>query len=109
MLRKDPKLAASGLFRTAPAPKLAPKSQPWHAVSIDSKPLSCSAAHALLENRYLPKEAPALPLANCTKGARCPCTYRHHNDRRVTPRRYEVFSTSKTQKREGPGRRKDDK
>jgi hypothetical protein len=110
MLRKNIKSSgASGLFSALPASKIAAKPQPWHAVSIDSKPLSCAAAHALLENRYLPKEAPALPLSDCTKGARCPCTYRHHKDRRVTPRRYDAFSASTTEKREGPGRRKDDK
>jgi hypothetical protein len=37
----------------------------------------------------LSKEAPRLPLAECTSSDTCSCVYKHHADRRVQPRRHE--------------------
>jgi hypothetical protein len=59
----------------------------WHAVEIRGGTNSCAAVRALSGKRYLPGEAPALPLPDCDCGARCECRYRHHEDRRRGPRR----------------------
>jgi len=37
--------------------------------------------------RFLPTDAPRLPMAACTMPAACACTYRHHADRRARRRR----------------------
>ncbi|HZF15898.1 MAG TPA: hypothetical protein VE046_08175 [Steroidobacteraceae bacterium] len=41
----------------------------------------CAACEALSSRRYLLKDAPKLPLAQCT-AVECNCRYRHHSDRR---------------------------
>jgi hypothetical protein len=86
------------------------KPQPWHAVSIDAKPLSCAAAQAIHKKRFLSKEAPVLPLESCKKGSRCPCTYKHHEDRRGGLRRNEARLSSKpvNERRLSRGRRQGD-
>ena len=86
----------------------------WHAISIDAKALSCLPAQSLRKQRFLSKEAPTLPLEGCTKRASCPCTYRHHDDRRNKPRRdsgTSIASNSSThgaERRGSRGRRSDD-
>jgi hypothetical protein len=86
----------------------------WHAISVDAKTSSCPAAHDLKKKRFLSKEAPHLPLQGCTKGAGCPCTYKHHDDRRSKSRRGDgdgiSTKTSKhgSERRSSPGRRSDD-
>jgi hypothetical protein len=67
-------------------PPAAPRA-PWHAVSIVSSTACCAAAIALVGTRFLPKEAPRLPLSGCLMGSDCRCVYRHHEDRRVLSRR----------------------
>lgn len=63
---------------------------PWHAVSVVPCPRACEAVRNLGRNRFLSKEAPELPLADCgAKG--CHCHYRHHPDRRASARRGEDF------------------
>ena len=59
----------------------------WHAVEIRCGPRSCEAVRAAAGRRYLPGEAPPLPLAECDCAARCECRYRHHEDRRARARR----------------------
>jgi hypothetical protein len=83
----------------------APKLKGWHAVSIDAKPLSCAAALELRKTRYLPKDAPILPLKECSNRAACPCTYKHHEDRRAKPRRAAETGTSSTGKKRDSERR----
>lgn len=86
----------------------------WHAISVEAKPLSCAAAQDLRKKRFLSQEAPALPLEGCTKGANCPCTYKHHEDRRGKGRRKEesgMPSNAKSQSSErriSRGRRSED-
>jgi hypothetical protein len=81
-----------GLFvRDEPKPsrlaKAAPKSsQAFHAVSIEPGRNCCHSARELQGKRFLSREAPTLPLKNCTNGG-CTCRYEHHEDRRVGPRR----------------------
>jgi len=54
---------------------------PWHAVAIQPGPKRCAAVEALLGQRFLSKDAPHLPLKECTE-AGCACRYRHYEDRR---------------------------
>jgi hypothetical protein len=61
--------------------------EPWHAVSIASPESSCPEAESLKGRRFLSNEAPRLPLAKCAQPWNCRCVYRHHPDRRATPRR----------------------
>jgi hypothetical protein len=60
---------------------------PWHAVSILCGVPCCPGAMELLGTRFLSKEAPRLPLKGCLMGSACRCSYQHHDDRRVSPRR----------------------
>jgi hypothetical protein len=60
----------------------------WHAVDIAVGPSACAAAQAINKQRFLSKEAPRLPLAECTRPASCRCAYKHHKDRRDEPRRW---------------------
>lgn len=104
---RKPKVA-----RAPPRPLFLPNH--WHAVCVDAKPLSCAAAQELRKKRFLSKEAPSLPLEGCPDRLNCPCTYKHHDDRRGKPRRKEQQSFTATQKvpkterRATKGRRADD-
>jgi hypothetical protein len=60
--------------------------QAFHAVSIQPGRLCCHEARALQGQRFLSREAPALPLKNCSC-ANCTCLYQHHDDRRAGLRR----------------------
>jgi hypothetical protein len=60
---------------------------PWHAVSVVSGPTACAAATELRAKRFLPQDAPRLPMPNCSCPLTCTCTFRHYSDRRATPRR----------------------
>lgn len=86
----------------------------WHAISVQAKALSCAASHELRKKRFLSNEAPVLPLAECTKRASCPCTYKHQDDRRNKPRRdcgsgiSPHVSKHGTERRTSRGRRSDD-
>jgi len=62
-------------------------SKRWHAVAIRPKGSSCEAVQACRSARYLSKEAPHLPLPECTTSDTCTCVYKHHDDRRLQPRR----------------------
>ncbi len=100
--------AGSSSARPASIPKK------WHAISVESKALSCAASHELRKKRFLSKEAPILPLTECTKRASCPCTYKHHDDRRNKPRRGSGsgispnVSKQAAERRTSRGRRSDD-
>jgi len=63
------------------------KKDPWRAVSIVGGPGACPAATELNAKRFLPQDAPRLPMLDCTWPSKCTCVYRHHADRRATPRR----------------------
>jgi hypothetical protein len=54
----------------------------YPAVSIRTFRQGCPAAESLKGQRFLPEEAPRLPLPNCT-WASCNCVYAHHTDRRT--------------------------
>jgi hypothetical protein len=76
--------------KPAPAKKAA---NPWHAVSIAPGPRACDAARSLSGQRFLSREAPALPLKDC-ETAGCTCRYEHHDDRRDGPRRAQELGAS---------------
>jgi hypothetical protein len=59
----------------------------WHAVSIVAGSHACAAVQRLHGKRYLPAEAPRLPLTTCGHQEQCTCKYRHHPDRRADQRR----------------------
>lgn len=60
----------------------------FSAVSIAHDLDNCCAAVQSLGNvRYLNKEAPLVPLRNCSQKDQCACRYVHHNDRRTGQRR----------------------
>ncbi|MCB1887660.1 MAG: hypothetical protein KDH20_08640 [Rhodocyclaceae bacterium] len=59
---------------------------PYRCVSIRRPGRSCEAVRALAGKRYLPDEAPRLPLETCDE-AFCSCGFRRHRDRRSHDRR----------------------
>jgi hypothetical protein len=70
--------------RLSPAAKI----DPWHAVSVIGGPVgACPAATEVRAKRFLPQDAPRLPMLNCAWPLKCRCVYRHYDDRRATPRR----------------------
>jgi hypothetical protein len=79
---------------------------PYHAVSVVPCPGACPAARGLKGKRFLSREAPSLPLANCSV-AGCRCAYRHHDDRRAEDRRGgERRMGQAAATRSGPDRRR---
>ena len=75
-------------MKTKPEPSRssAPKG-PWHAVSVVASINACPAAVQMKSRRFLPAEAPPIPLPECAWTWRCKCVYRHHADRRAGARR----------------------
>jgi len=59
----------------------------YHCVSVVAGPRACTAVRLLEGARLLSADAPHLPLPDCDCPADCGCTFRHHDDRRVGPRR----------------------
>lgn len=53
----------------------------FHGVSVKPGPGACAAARDLVGQRFLPEEAPAMPLAACDQ-QKCVCAYSHHASRR---------------------------
>jgi len=65
--------------------------RPYHCVEVDMPYDACEEVLKLHSVRFLPAEAPILPLSGCDQ--HCTCKYKHHNDRRQGERR-DVFSAS---------------
>jgi hypothetical protein len=81
--------------REAPRPSPNPSPPPrakaggrFGAVQIRPRGNACRAAHLLENHRFLAKNAPALPLRECT-AARCACTFSKLPDRRSDARRLD--------------------
>lgn len=53
----------------------------FHGVSVKPGLHACKAVQELVGQRFLPHEAPAMPLAACDQ-QKCQCGYGHHGDRR---------------------------
>jgi len=76
-------VAAYFWYRKKPAAVAQPPpvSNRFHAVTIKFHTGACPAVQALANTKYLAKEAPRLPLDECTVAA-CQCEYKHYDDRR---------------------------
>ena len=105
-----------GRTELEPAP-VAPKKavQRFHAVTIAAGPRACAAALMLRDQRFLSRDAPPLPLKDCSC-AKCDCRYEHYDDRRQMGRRARDLGVSldgytEDEKRGAAkrGRRKSDK
>jgi len=59
----------------------------FRAVSLVPSKGSCAAARNASGKRFLLREVPRLPLANCTSPATCSCKFRKDADRRDGDRR----------------------
>ena len=81
---------------------------PYGAVSVRCGREACEAVRRLAAKRLLPKEAPPLPLPECTAG-HCGCHYIHHPDRRSGEERrsglWSPFARRGSDRRLGRGRR----
>lgn len=62
-------------------------SSPWHAVGVVAATGACEAVRVLADKRFLPADAPRIPLYDCSSPLTCGCVYRHFPDRRVSARR----------------------
>jgi hypothetical protein len=84
----------------------------WHAVSVVGGSEACTSAAQLLARRFLPQEAPRLPLPICAWPLKCKCIYRHYADRRANPRRASELGrpwrTVVPERRQVNGRRAED-
>jgi hypothetical protein len=82
------------------------QSNPFHAVTVRYRKDACEAVRALEAKRFLAKEAPRLPLPNCT-AKNCGCRFVHYDDRRGEQRREEIrkAQSSSVQRRAQQDRR----
>jgi len=72
-----------------PAPRAAkPAGGRFGSVEIRTRNGACEPARALEGQRFLAKDAPALPLPAC-KATQCSCTFAKLSDRRTEERRFE--------------------
>ena len=60
---------------------------PFHAVSVLVTGSCCQEARKLAGERFLSRNAPPLPLPNCTMPEACACRFKKHIDRRHHDRR----------------------
>lgn len=73
------------------AAKIADKTSPYHAVSLQYSSNACDAAKAMTGRRFLSSAAPRLPLPECD-ALECRCRFAHHSDRRTGRDRRTPFS-----------------
>jgi hypothetical protein len=85
------------------------------AVSIVAPSGCCPAVKELTGRKVLAKDAPRLPLAECSDPAKCKCRFQKHSDRRGGDDDRRLFTTqqrsvwfSGSQRRKSSGRRSDD-
>ena len=83
----------------------------WRAVRIEPGLMSCETAAGYADQVFLAREAPRLPLAECTE-QECRCKYIHLEDRRSGgDRRIELgelgafLPTNRDERRQSKGRR----
>lgn len=72
-------------IQAAPTVTRAPRSG-YHCVEVKTGNYACAAAGQLGEVRFLPNEAPSLPLPGCS-APECACSFVHYDDRRDDIRR----------------------
>ena len=102
-LRKSEKRSKAG----ASAPR------PYQSVGIYHGTVCCAAAKNIEGYRFLARNSPQLPLADCTLRNKCECRYMKFQDRRGGSRRLVEFGLKPTlfaasEKRKLKGRRKKD-
>ena len=88
MAYKSPLWSLAGLFK-AKKQRSKPAGAPtnaFHAVSVIPGDNACAAAYRFSGQRFLSRQAPRLPLPTCD-AAHCECRFKHHKDRRSSPRR----------------------
>ena len=88
-------------------------SSPWHAVGITAPAAACAAVQELSGKRFLPADAPRIPLYECSSPLTCACVCRHFADRRAGSRRVMDRGAYRIHRGEerrcgGRGRRSDD-
>ncbi|MDH3514788.1 MAG: hypothetical protein OEM83_07970 [Gammaproteobacteria bacterium] len=66
----------------------------FHAVTIHIRADACPAVRVFASTKFLAKEAPRLPLENCTAPV-CKCRYEHYDDRRTEEDRRESADAAK--------------
>jgi hypothetical protein len=99
MRKQRPSLLATFLSRltkggaAAPAPVTASANK-FQAIAIFRGSRACDMAKRFSEHRFLVKDAPALPLKNCTMPLNCECKYLKFKDRRSEPRRVIDFGST---------------
>ena len=108
---------ASARVQTRQSPGASADSHPYRAAEIVCEHNACPAAAELAGKRFLLREVPRIPLADCTS-RNCACTYVRHKDRRSWSgnRRAEFSMRTKLfptlghdERRRRIGRRSDDK
>jgi len=88
------------LHRPTKARSAQARSTRWHGVAISPSGNACDSARRLWNVRYLSKEAPRLPLADCNRRP-CRCRYIHYGDRRTEDRRATVPTGYARERRRG--------
>ena len=88
--------------------------RPFQAVAIFPGTQCCKAAREIEGYRFLMRQAPKLPLSECTQPQSCRCRYLKFNDRRGSPRRMLDFGLKPTlfaakERRKQAGRRSNDR
>ncbi len=80
--RREGRRPGSNALRTArPVQR-----DPFLCVEVQPGNPACAAASRLAGTRFLPDDAPILPVTGCNSHS-CQCGYRHHDDRREDDRR----------------------
>jgi hypothetical protein len=99
MQKRQPASLIASLFGRPGKASAAPASgigarppRPFQAISIHHGVVCCAAAKKVDGHRFLARNAPQLPLPECTLRAACKCRYEKYDDRRNGTRRYGEFS-----------------
>ena len=81
----------------------------FHAVTVVPGARACAQAESVRGLRLLSAEAPRLPMAGCDRPGDCECRFKHHDDRRVGPRRHVTRGGGvREERRRLTGRRDED-
>jgi len=84
----------------------------WHSICVVPGRMACEAAQRLRGQRFLSRDAPRLPLPDCSNQTDCQCKYQHLADRRGEPRRAEasgigIAPKPRSDERRRPGERRE--
>jgi hypothetical protein len=75
--------------RAGPVRDLKHPSDNYHCVELRYRSDACDAVKRIRAGRFLPGDAPEIPVPGCD-AAKCSCRYAHHEDRRQGDRRNRV-------------------